>query len=112
RERPHDLERADQAPRADLVRRHADDRRAAKADVAAVGMDEAGDEAERRRLARAVRTDEADDRPLLDRERQVLHGLEPAEALGDAVDDEKTQRLYSKSVRHFCMIARRSCRSS
>jgi len=42
-------------------------------------------DAHRRRLARAVGTDKAEDGPLLDAKRQVFDGRQVAVALGDAL---------------------------
>ena len=54
--------------------------RAAEAHAAGVGADEAADDVEQRRLARAVGADDADDLARRDRQRDVVEGGQPAEA--------------------------------
>ena len=71
-------------PSADLGGAEPDDRAAREADLARVGGEEPGDQREGRGLAGAVGPDERDDLALADVERQVAHGLEPAEALPDS----------------------------
>src|SRR5262245_20602224 len=53
--------------------------------LALVGREQAGEHADGRRLAGAVRTQEAIDRAALDLHRQVAHDLAPVERLGQTV---------------------------
>ena len=62
---------------------------AVEADRAPVGSQVAGDEVEQRRLARAVRPDDAEGLTLGNVEREVLDDADAAEALGDADDFEQ-----------------------
>ena len=83
REGPHELERPRHAEPANLVGRPAGQVHLAEADPPAVGPHEAGKDAEERRLARAVRADEADDLPRRDDEVDAGQGGESAEPLHD-----------------------------
>ena len=58
---------------------------AGEVDVAAARVDDAGEDVEERRLARAVRPDQADDRAPRDLEVGLADGDEAAEALRDAM---------------------------
>jgi hypothetical protein len=60
----------------------------AETDLAAVGPREAADHVEKRRLARAVRSDEARDRAFADGQRATGQRFDAAEPLGDADDGE------------------------
>ena len=92
RERPHDLERPRQPERAHPVGRQTRDRPAAEMDRARVRCEEPGDQAERGRLARAVRADERDDLALTHAEREVGDRLETAEPLRQPRDVQQRRR--------------------
>ena len=70
---------------------------AAQADLAAVRLQRAGNQVERRRLARAVRTDQADDLALVDAHGEIADRGEAAEGLGQAVDLD--ERALGRSLR-------------
>ena len=53
----------------------------------------AGDQIERRALARAVRTDEAENLALTNLERHLIDRQESSETLGQALDREHFQRM-------------------
>src|SRR5207253_755217 len=61
---------------------------AVEADAAGIRRGGPGDEIEERRLAGAVRPEEAEELALLDVEIHAAHGLDPAEALLQALDLE------------------------
>jgi hypothetical protein len=82
------LEGAREALARDLVRWEADDRFALEEDLALVGLVDAGDEVEERRLAGPVRADHADDLVLADEEVEVRDHLEATERLRDALQLE------------------------
>src|SRR2546427_1998495 len=69
-----------------LAWRHVVDDAAVEADLARVGSLEAGDHAERRRLAAARAADEGDELPLADLQGEPVHGGRRAEALRQAVE--------------------------
>jgi hypothetical protein len=69
-----------------LVRRHGGDRPAVDIDLAGARLDEAGDHAEDRRLARAARPQQRDEGAAAHREGDVVDRDGTAVALGDAVD--------------------------
>src|SRR5690606_3828506 len=96
RERLHDLERPTDSRIADLVGAQAGDVPPVEADTTAIGTQRAGDHAEERRLAGPVRPDDAKDLARFDGERNVRHGPEAAEALGEAVDFE--QRCHVRTA--------------
>ena len=70
----------------DAIGRHAGDVDAAKHDTAGIRREDAVDEIEQRRLAGAVRADEAEDLVFGDGEAQILHRGETAEALAQVLD--------------------------
>ena len=72
-----------------LVGAQAGDVVAVEEDPAGVERLEAGDQVEQRRLAGAVRTDDAEDLALVDVEGDVGVGGQAAVALGDAFDVEQ-----------------------
>ena len=76
-----ELEGAGDAPSADPVRREPADGVAGEADLAGVGSQRAGDQVEQRGLARAVRSHDADQLALREREADVADGAHAAEAL-------------------------------
>ena len=79
--------------RAISVRRATADRFAAEHDVAAdVSGERAGNQVERRALAGAVGSDEAENLPGADRERQVVDGDQAAELLARGPDLEQRRR--------------------
>jgi len=82
------LERARDATRGDLRGLERLEVRSAKPHRARVDAIDAGDEVEHRRLARAVRTDEAEDRLVRHLEADVADRPEAAEVLRHAVEDE------------------------
>ena len=98
-ERPHDLEGAADARRADLVRTQARDVPAREADRSAVRHHRAGDEVEQRGLAGAVGPDQRDDLALVHLERGFSDRLQPAEALRRAVDHQHRMREPGGSPR-------------
>ncbi len=57
-------------------------------DVTGVGLVETRDQVERRRLARAVGTDDREDLVLVDLERELVDGLEATEGLGRTFEVE------------------------
>ena len=57
-------------------------------DRARVGLLQPGDDPEQRRLARAARPEQRGQRAALDLERDVVEGLEVAEALAHVLDDD------------------------
>jgi formyltetrahydrofolate hydrolase len=63
------------------VRRQAGHVLAVEQDLSAARLDIAGDDVEKGRLARAVRADQAGDRPALDFQRRVFDGMNAAELL-------------------------------
>src|SRR5882762_3414362 len=81
---PRALKRAGDAGGVDALRRHAGQVLAAELRVAARGPVNAGNDVEQRRLARAVRADEAEDRaaPYLQIERVQRHQAAEAHAEG------------------------------
>src|SRR5581483_8690200 len=71
-------------------------------DLATRRLQDAGNEVERRGLARAVRPDQRHDLPCRDFKADVIDGHEPAELLADAIDDEQwlaARRLASPRQR-------------
>ena len=84
-----DLEGARQAVRADVVRPQADDLLAEGEHRAGIGAVKAGDEMEARGLAGAVRPDQRERLVLLHGEADILHGAQAAEALVEALDDQR-----------------------
>jgi hypothetical protein len=80
-EQPDVLERARHPEMRDRVRRKAPDRLPVEDHLARSRLVDAGEHVEERRLARAVRADQADDRATRDREVDVVHGDEAAELL-------------------------------
>ena len=79
REEREVLERPPDAERRDAMGRQPEDRAAVEADVASVGRVEAAQAVEERRLAGAVRADEADDGAALDVEAEPVEGDDAAE---------------------------------
>ena len=84
REEVRDLERASDAGLGDRFRRKARDGRALEENVAFVRRIVPGDQVEGRGLTRAVRADQGVEGAIAHRDVDALHGLERAEALGDA----------------------------
>lgn len=56
---------------------------------AAVGLEEAEEDADRRRLPRAVRPEEPGDRPPRHLEVEAAQGADPPETLHELVDDDR-----------------------
>src|SRR5205085_4386770 len=71
------------------VRLEADQLVAVEPHVALVGLVDARDEVEERRLARAVRTDHADDLARVDVQVEVAQRVEPPEVLREPADGEQ-----------------------
>jgi hypothetical protein len=98
-ERRHVLEEADVLERpadaalGDRVRRHTGHVLAVEDDLAGGGLVHAREHVEERRLAGAVRADQADDLAPRDREVDVVGRDEPAELLADFVGDEEVAVL-------------------
>ena len=88
----------------DLVRLEADDAALVEQDVAVVGLVDAGDQVEERRLAGAVRADHADDLALVDVQVELGDDLEAAERQRDAA------QLEQGAVGHQMISTRRSPR--
>src|SRR6185312_15728355 len=76
--------------------------------LAAVGLLDAGDELEKRRLARAVRTDDADDRAGRNLEAQIVDQHAVAERLRDVLelDDEIAEPLARRDIDFVRLVAR------
>ena len=91
-ERARDLEGAPDTESRDRVRGQAVEPVGAETDLSAIGRREAADHVEERRLARAVRPDEAGDRAFGHAERAAGERLDAAEALGDAGHAEEVGR--------------------
>ena len=81
----HDLKCSDDAELTDDVRFPVRDIPALEEDLAFVQAMEAGDAAEERALACAVRPDDTDNLPLVHLERHILIGPQPAEVFTDAL---------------------------
>ena len=96
-ERPHDLVCARDPAARDLERPQPGDVLALERDAPGPRPVDAVDRVEERRLARAVRADEPQDRALLDAEARAVDRDEPAEADGDAVDGEDRHWMYARS---------------
>ena len=88
-EEPDVLERAAHAALRDRMRRLAGDVLAREDDLPRRGLVDAGEHVEERRLPRAVRADEADDRALGDGEVDVVHGGQAAELLAHALGGQQ-----------------------
>ena len=91
----------------DLVRRQAENRRLLEMDVAAAGSDEPAERAKARRLARAVRADQADDRARRNVERDALHGFHRAVANAEVLNLEHARarrRGRPRSPRDSCSL--------
>ena len=91
--RSRDLKRAGNALPADGVRSQAGDLGALETDRSVRGAQRAGNQVERRGLARPVRADEADNLPLTRLEGDLVDGEEPSETLGQPLDREHFQRM-------------------
>src|SRR5690606_41986734 len=65
----------------------------AEQDAPGIGMQETRDQAEQRRLARAIRPDQRRDLAFRHRERHVGHGLQAAEAARNLADVENHPSL-------------------
>src|SRR5512134_313401 len=102
-EGPHDLERSrDPHPR-DLVRGPAGDLAAKKKHLALPGPQEPGDAVDERRLPRAVRPDDPEDLPLLDRK---AHGGERLYAPERLADPFHGQDAHTSAHRSNCSYLR------
>src|SRR2546425_10367543 len=82
------------------ARRHVVDDTIVEADLARVGPLEAGDQAERRRLAATRAADEGDELPPADLQGEPVHGGRCAEALGQAgeADAHVSERTFPTSA--------------
>ena len=97
------LRRARVGPRVDVVDAHR----------AGVGTQQAGDHRERRGLARAVRSDDAEERPGAHVERDAVDGRVVAEALHQALDGQYPAGIGGRCrARHAqrALLARRGAR--
>ena len=99
REDPRELEGPPDALSADAVRTEADEALAAKADVAAVRRQRAGDAVEQRRLPRAVGADQPDDLTSFDLEIDAIERGEAAEVLGHVHDFEQAHGALASRPR-------------
>src|SRR5439155_858725 len=90
RERPQLLERARDTPAAHLVGGEAREGASVESHHARIGVIEAADDLEERRLAGPVRADDADQLARLHLEGEVAVRGDAAEPLGDARDGEET----------------------
>src|SRR3989442_13005986 len=88
-EGPDDLEGASEPERVDPMGWESRDGPPTEDHLAGVGAEEPRQQAEHGRLSRAVRPDEADDLTLAHGERQILHGVQAAEALVEPGDLEQ-----------------------
>src|SRR3989442_7421814 len=88
REEREVLERPPDAERRDAMGRQPEDRAAVEADVASVGRVEAAQAVEERRLAGAVRADEADDRSLVHVERDGVEREDAPETDREVVNGQ------------------------
>ncbi len=79
--------------RGDLVRRQPDQRAVVEQDVPLVGLVDAGDEVEQRRLARAVRADHAHDLALVHVQVELVDHAQAAERHRDALELEDARPL-------------------
>ena len=91
--RPWDLEGAGNASPTDRVRGKTCDVLALEADRSGRRAQVAGNQIERRALARAVRADQAQNFTLADFEGDLVDRQETAEALGQPLDCEHLQRM-------------------
>jgi hypothetical protein len=80
------------------VRRAAGDVGPGELDAAAVGQLEAGDEAQRRRLARAGRAEQREELPARDVERDRIHRDDVAEAAGQVDEADVDARRIRSGV--------------
>ena len=87
--RPHDLERPSKAGARDPLRREPVDAFARKPDRSPIRLEDACDEVEQRRLARAVGADHGEDLGWRDGQRNVVDRYEAAKALRHAAEFEK-----------------------
>ena len=83
----------------DRVRRQVGDRPAGEGDLAGVGDVEPGDHVDQRGLARAVRSDQADDLALAHVEIDPVERLHAAELLGDAAHAQQRARRPASGCR-------------
>src|SRR4030067_2230824 len=86
---------------ADLVRREPVDLGILELDGATVYRVDGGDEVEYRRLAGAVRADEADDLFLCYREVQISDDLQTTEVLGDSAQRQKRRPCRHRATLPF-----------
>src|SRR5581483_6640085 len=94
------LERPDETQGGPAVGRQVGDVPIAEGHGAGLGPDEAGDGVEHRRLAGAVGADEPEHGAVGDRQRDVLHGPQAAEADGEVGDVELHSPATAGSRRH------------
>jgi hypothetical protein len=92
---------ADAAMRA-RVRRQAIDLFAVEKQAAVVGEDRAADEADEGRFAGAVRADQPEHLAAPQLETDVVDGLEPVKALGEALRLEQGRIAHKRCARMFC----------
>src|SRR6185437_5011655 len=77
-------------------------------------LQDARDQVERRRFARAIWTDQADDLARLHLEADIVDGDEPAELLARAIDDQQrvTRRRFRPPRQRLGMFRRSSMRAA
>ena len=83
-----DLERARDPAAANLVSRQSGDLLAVKNDAPAIRLDLSGDEIEQRRLARAVRADDGDERALIHAQVCAVHRHKAVERFIDLLNHQ------------------------
>ena len=93
-----ELKRAHQPALDDLMRPESADVFAVEPDGAGGGSDEAGQQVEAGRLARAIRTDQADDLALRNAEIDTVDGGESAEVPGETVCLEKKRGAHAAGL--------------
>ena len=95
------LESADQSEVCDLMRLQSVKRRSAIAHRALGRIEKAGHDVEGRRLARSIRSDQADDLAFSDREVHIGQGNETPEVHGDLFNAQCSRQ----SRHHACSFA-------
>ena len=98
REQPDVLVGPGHAEVRDLVAAELVDRLAVELDVARRDVVEPGDAVEERRLAGAVRSDDADDGSFVDVEVELVDGEEPAEPFGDGARHEQRHDIPPRVI--------------
>ena len=89
RKRPHQLEGAAYAASADFIGPEPVDALTGEGDRTLVGREHAGNDVEQGRLARAVRTDDREDRALRHSKACIVDGKQAAKALADPINGQE-----------------------